>query len=133
MTTVIEGQSQEVVGGLPVVKPTVAGQYVKLLVYGRPGVGKTVLGASADDSVTGPALILDVEAGTMSVQDRYPNVDVFPIRNFAIDMAKAFEYLTSKQNKYRTVVVDSITEVQKLSMMGIMITIAQTKPDRDPD
>ena len=118
---------------MEVVKPAIAGRYVKMLVYGRPGVGKTVLGASADEGSTGRVIIGDCEGGTMSLQDKYPDVDVVRIRNYATDCAELYNVLSGGKTPYKTVVLDSITELQKLSMQGIMSQIAQTKPDRDPD
>src|SRR3990172_9664620 len=46
-------------------------ELLKMLFYGPPGVGKTVLAASAKDVVAlSPVLLVDFEGGTRSIQDR---------------------------------------------------------------
>ena len=55
--------------------------YMNLLIYGEPGVGKTVLaGSAADHPDTAPILILDVEGGVTSLRTR-TDIDVIQVRD----------------------------------------------------
>jgi phage nucleotide-binding protein len=115
--------------------------YINLLVYGDPGVGKTELGGTAQDHPsTSPVLILDIEGGTATLRKR-PDVMVVRIKSVTdlvlihgeLDKAIA----SGDPQAPRTVVVDSLTELQKLDMNDIMRTVvkrAKEKGDeRDPD
>jgi phage nucleotide-binding protein len=129
---------------MDITSPAVASKAVKMLIYGRPGVGKTVFAATAngdstqppEQNLTGPALLLDVEGGTMSIATSQPNIDVVRISDYKSNFSEVYAYLTEKKpperKDYKTIIFDSLTETQKLSMLGIMALVA-TKPDRDPD
>lgn len=104
---------------------------LKMLVYGPPGAGKTVLAASAADvPEMSPVLHVDVEGGTRSIRDR--QVDVLRIKTFD-ELAQLLKVLQTGQHNYRTVVIDSLTEVQKLNMYEIMRKVVAQDPSRDPD
>lgn len=104
-----------------------------MLVYGNPGVGKTVLAGSADVvPEMRPVLFLDVEGGTLSLRDRYPEVEVVRVQSWN-DIQKVYDALFNRQTEYKTVVVDSLTEIQKFSMYTIMDFVVRKDPDRDPD
>ena len=107
--------------------------YLNLLVYGEPGVGKTYMAATAQDSPhTTPVLFLDVEGGTTTIRKR-KDVDVKRINS--IDELVAVHKLLHDENDgyYKTVVIDSLTELQKLDMRDIMREVSQRRPDLDPD
>ena len=120
--------------GLPLQKPSAAAQYLKVLVYGRPGVGKTYFaGTAEDDPRTAPVLFADVEGGVLTISHRGEALDVFRINDFGDDLEALFGFLSSGQHEYKSVVIDSLTELQKASMRGIMRKAIQTQPGRDPD
>jgi phage nucleotide-binding protein len=120
-------------GGLSVSAVEDLPSYINMLVYGDPGVGKTVLAGSASQvDQLGPVLYVDVEGGTLSLRERYPDVDVVRIKSFD-DLGALFEALRKGDSGYKTIVLDSITEIQKFGMYSIMKRALQNDPDRDPD
>jgi phage nucleotide-binding protein len=94
---------------------------LNLLVYGQAGAGKTVFASTADDvEAARKVLYIDVEGGTRSIADR-ENIDVFSPDDFD-DIKKTFRFLKDSEHEYRTVVLDSLTEAQRLGLAGIMRT-----------
>jgi len=49
------------------------------------------------------------------------------------EMQKVYDELRRGASAYRTIVIDSLTEVQKFSMQQIMHDLVKGDPDRDPD
>lgn len=80
-------------------------EYAKCVLYGPPGSGKTTMGATFPD-----VLFLSAESGLLSVRDR--DIDVWTIETWE-DLEEAFLYLKTEKHQYRSVVIDSLTEVQK--------------------
>ena len=131
--TITDTLTAEKLGGLQV--HTVADRmaYINLLIYGDPGVGKTVTAASADEvPEMRPVLFIDVEGGTFSIRERYPDVKVVRIETWD-QMQDVYDALLKGDHGYRTVVLDSLTEIQKFSMYNIMDFTVAKDPDRDPD
>ena len=123
-------QQNKMIGNLPIVKPSTAMQHLKILVYGYPGVGKTVFAATAnDDKRTSPALLIDLEGGTLSIADK--NIDVVRVTEFK-QLSEVYQYLRNGSH-YKTVIIDSLTEVQKLNMYEILQQAVAANPARDPD
>lgn len=78
-------------------------RYIKSVIYGAPGVGKTVLGATA------PApLILDAESGTLSIARQH--VDMVEITDLKT-LKETYDFLNKSDHKYETVVLDPVTEL----------------------
>ena len=128
----VEVLSENSLGGLKVEKVGEAPSLVNMLIYGEPGVGKTILAGSASEiEAMGPVLFIDIEGGTMSLRNKFPDVDVVRVSSWA-DMLMVYNDLQSS-DKYRTVVLDSLTEIQKFSMYHIMKDLLESDPDRDPD
>lgn len=93
----------------------------------------TVLAGSASDvKFMAPVLLLDIEGGTMSLSDTYPNVDVIRITHW-MDLQKIYNKLFQGDHNYKTIILDSLTEAQKLSMNDIMRKAVKEDPDLDPD
>jgi len=107
--------------------------FLNLMVYGLPGAGKTWLSGTAQDHpMTSPVLFLDVEGGTTTLRHR-PDLHVIHVRK-PTDIAEAHNILrTDNDGYYKTVVIDSLSELQDVDMMEIMRQLVQAKPDRDPD
>lgn len=108
--------------------------WINALFYGDPGAGKTYLGGTAQDHPsTGPVLVLDVEGGTATLRHR-PDIDVIRVTSFQ-GLVDKWAELQKEKGKFpwKTVMVDSLTELQKLDMNDIMYKVLQRDPDRDPD
>lgn len=133
MKDITDTLTVERLGGLDVVTIADKLAYINFLVYGDPGVGKTILASSADAvPEMRPVIFIDVEGGTFSVRDRYPDVKVVRVQTWD-DMQSVYDALFSGQHEYKTVVLDSLTEIQKFSMYNIMDFTVKRDPDRDPD
>lgn len=135
-------------------------RHLKILVYGKHGVGKTTLaGSAADVDAMNDVLLINVESGDMVFDDndRIENPDRLlevEINSFK-QAAKVYEYLTShislwkrvdagdeeakqkltnyqamltgepadeieKLYRFKTVIVDSLTELQAYCMYGLL-------------
>lgn len=108
--------------GLKLSKPTSALATLKILVYGQPGVGKTYLAGSAeDDERMAPVLYGDVEAGVLTLRHRGKALDVVRIDSIE-DLRAVYRELQAGRLAYRTFVLDSLTELQKVSLRDIIGT-----------
>jgi phage nucleotide-binding protein len=106
--------------------------YLNMMIYGESGVGKTTLAGSADEvPLMRPVIFVDVEGGTQSLLAKYPDVDHVRVTNWN-QMADIYNAL-SKGTDYQTVVLDSLTEIQKFNMYEIMRQQQLLRPDLDPD
>ena len=110
---------------LNVYKPSVHDYRLKMLVYGDPGVGKTVLAATA---MAVPSLrevlFINVESGILSITDaeeigvpELPDIKDF---NSFKELEDIFLFLVTQPHGYKTVVVDSLSELQKYNLDSIV-------------
>lgn len=136
-----------------------AKEWTNTLVYGDFGTGKTTLAASAEDvAEMRDVLLLNVEAGERAIAHRH-GIDAIDISNYA-QFARTHEYLrlhckardagdieylkklegvvkgtipeTPKQ--YRTVILDSLTEIQKYCMYSLInVDLQSYVLDMEPD
>lgn len=119
--------------------------YVKVLIYGVPGAGKTYLaGSAADVPEMSPVLFIDMEGGTKTIRNLWPDVSVVRIRDRFDDKGRlkksawqilqdVYEDLKKGVGKYKTIVIDSLSEAQKVSMYSVMSGTTEKDPERDPD
>ncbi|HVI78685.1 MAG TPA: ATP-binding protein [Candidatus Acidoferrum sp.] len=109
------------VAGLKVTKAQQRSPHLNILIYGDYGVGKTVLLGSAQAvEAMQPLLLLDYEGGTESLRRTYPDVDVLRVQNWE-DMQRVYDELhRTGGNGYKTIGLDSLSEIQKFSMYDIM-------------
>lgn len=116
-------------------------RWMKSLVFGEPGAGKTTLGGSAGESeLTSPGLILDIDGGLMSIR-HYKGLMVKQVRGldelkqtFA-DIHSAIDWSDPNDPKlpFKFLMVDSLTELQKIDMQEIMAgTKAVIEGRQDP-
>jgi len=96
-----------------------AGNGVKLLVYGQAGAGKTTLVTTLPKPI-----ILSAEAGLLSIQDAdLPFIEISSID----DLREAYQFITSdKGDEFQSVALDSISEIAEV------ILNAEKKNTKDP-
>lgn len=114
---------------------------LKMMVYGPPGVGKTVfLSSVVDDERTFPALMLDLEAGTLSIRSKirvleYDQLgkpekgylDTYRVRGWN-DMVRVYDDLWAGKLPYKTLVVDSLSEINQMNLIHVATKGAQQRP-----
>lgn len=102
---------------------------LQLMLYGRPGSGKTWLGASAAaDDRTSPALHLDIGGNTTSLATAPDLPDVLELSGLD-DLDAVYQWLRKGmpaasplvqnfglRTDYKTIILDGITEIQRLSL-----------------
>jgi phage nucleotide-binding protein len=118
---------------LEVKSPSEAISYLNLLIYGAPGVGKTYLGGTAQDHPdTSPVLFLDVEGGTTTLRHR-KDIDVVPIKS-ADRLNEVYEMVVmDTEGYYKTIVLDSLTELHTLIMKAVLRQRHDKRPDLDDE
>lgn len=100
--------------------------FVKVLLYGKNGKGKTRTGAKAPK-----VILLDCnEKGTKSIR-AYPGVEVFPAKTWE-DIVWFYWYLRSKEHDRQTVVIDTITGMQGICMKQVLKEAEDRDPNKDP-
>jgi len=89
---------------------------VKIVVYGKAGVGKTKLCSTAPKPI-----ILTCEGGLLSLREF--DIPVIPIRSYG-DIIEAFNFVSksAKAKVFETVCLDSITEIAE-----VVLTDAKTR------
>lgn len=106
-----------------------------MLVFGDFSVGKTVFAGSAIEVADlSPVLFLDVEGGTLSLSKMYPSVEVIRITE-PKQITEIWKDLRKGNHPYKTIVVDSLTELHKLIIRYIMLQVMDDddKGNRDED
>lgn len=104
-----------------------ASPYVKILVYGRNGAGKTRFAASAPD-----CLIIDVhEEGTRSA--RGSGAKVFPDEGMITwpDIGDIYWYLKAGKHPYKSVAIDTVTAMNRLCLRHVMGEAEDRDPNRE--
>lgn len=121
------------IAGLPINRVSQTEPRINMMVYGESGIGKTRLAGSAD-AVPGMrrTLLIDVEGGTLTLRNLYPDVESVRVRSWA-EMQAVYDSLFSEQHDFTTIIVDSLTEVQKMSMDGIMRKLVEEFEERSAE
>ena len=87
-------------------------EYIMALLYGGPGVGKTIFGCG---SKTMKTLLIDVDDGSSSARNwphtNLGNVDVVKAHS-KIEFDEAIKIVGGNLRKYNLIVVDTVTELQ---------------------
>lgn len=132
-------------GGVPMAPLRDTKPYINVLLYGRPGSGKTYLTATAQKSkYLNDMMYISCEAGSSTIRQVDPSIMILPDPSVAgsvtweqlesvYDELDRQCYNTKDGCDFRTVAIDTGTELQKINMNWVMgITLAKS-PDRDPD
>ncbi len=107
--------------------------YVKLLIYGDPGAGKTYLGCTAPK----PLILLtepNVSDSTIKMArlNRGTDPDIWDLETWK-DLEDAYTYLAEGNHPYKTVVLDSLTDLVQRIKRAVLDASVQRRPNRDPD
>lgn len=107
--------------GLTIEKPDlVAPSKLNALIYGEAGVGKTWLAGSASRVPTMRNVIyLDAEAGKTTLRE-HPDVEILPTKRWA-DYIAVYQALKAGAHGYRTVVLDSLSEILEQCKDQVMV------------
>lgn len=90
-------------------------EWLSMVVYGRSGTGKTTFAGTAPK----PLLILDVsDRGTISVKGQ-PETYVLSIEKWE-DFEEAYWYLKSGKHSFKSVAIDTMTQLQDLAIRQIV-------------
>jgi hypothetical protein len=122
------------IGGRPITTAGNSERKLKLLIYGDWGIGKTVLAGSASlVPEMRDVLVIDAEGGTESLVRTYPQCDVVRITD--IDgLWPIYDELHRGKHPYGTVVLDSLSELQKYDMYKTLEVGSIERPGKvDPD
>lgn len=107
-----------------------ADRAVSILLHGLPGAGKTTVGSTAPK----PLLFIDVEKAARFIKGRKkkwnPLTEAVPVNDGTWDIcvvnvdeynkaAKAYEVLKSKNHPFKSVLVDSVSELQSKAVEDI--------------
>lgn len=121
------------IAGLPIEKVSQKAPFINCLIYGESGTGKTRLSGSADDvPEMRRVLFIDVEGGTLTLRDTYPNVESIRVKNWT-QLQAVYDKLYEGNHDFTTLVIDSLTEVQKMSMDLVMRKLVEEYQERDAD
>jgi hypothetical protein len=94
-------------------------RHLNIIIYGDSGAGKTWLAGTAQDcEATSPALLIDIDSGVSTLAGR--EIDVVRPRSWA-DIQKIYEFLLHDNTHYKSVIIDSLTEVQRKFSMGTIL------------
>ena len=95
--------------------------------YGRSGTGKTTLAGTFPK----PILLLDVrDRGTDSLAD-VGDIDVFEVGSFE-DFERAYYHLLKNPKGYKTVVVDTLSQLQQIVVEEIALKKGKKSSDKAP-
>lgn len=117
---------------LQVKAPSEVVDWLNILIYADPGVGKTFqIGTCADDPRLFPVLLFDCEGGTTTI--RHKDIDVVSVRSIPeleAQYNKLYHSIRDGKLGYRTVAIDTVTELADLDMRFIMKEAYGRNPDK---
>lgn len=128
-------------------------RYLKLLIYGNYGTGKTYLAGTASEvPELRDVLMINAEAGDLTL-DEFEHIDEITVQDFKM-LARVYEFLKAhcaardandmdkleamhrrffgeegEPRKYRTVIVDSLSEIEQYCLNSLLGIAENTKLD----
>lgn len=97
------------------------------IIYGSEGVGKTTLASGAPNP-----LLIDVEGGRGSIMKTENEPDI--LEPDTVDgLGDAYVWLKDNEDEYDSVILDTITEIEKWFLMEIVETGAKKNSSKNPD
>ena len=116
--------------GLKLERPTQeAPDKLNMLIYGEAGVGKTWLAGSASRVPSmRNVLYIDAEAGKTTLRE-HPDVEIVPARRWE-DYVTIYNALKAGGHRYRTVVLDSLSEILEQCKDQVMVEM-KLDPDNE--
>lgn len=117
---------------IDILKPDGNPNTFNLLIYGDPGAGKTTFSASAQQhSVLNKALFLNIEGGMLSAQQS--GAGKIDIENFDHLERIFWELAGGAHPDYRTIIIDSGSDLQALDLEEIVGQASKKDKNRDLD
>lgn len=96
-----------------------ASKHLNMIIYGASGAGKTMLaGTAIKCEETFPALFIDIDSGIASLDGW--DIDVVRPRSWN-DINDIYKAFLAGGTGYRSVIIDSLTELQKKFSMGTIL------------
>jgi hypothetical protein len=138
---------QRMFANIPIAPVTEVIPFVNVLIYGLPGSGKTHLaGTGATSRHLSPMLYINAEAGSSTLKKLQGSSDILVIPDPNTQGSITWEqfeqvydeldrqcYRSKDKPEFRTVTIDTGTELQKINMDWVMGRTLAAHPDRDPD
>lgn len=126
--------------GLTVLDVDEEQDFLNILIFGESGVGKTVLATSAAAVPSmAPVLVLNYEGGLLSAKQLADTIGIpkgalKTVRlNSFYEIEGVYNALREEDHPFRTVIIDSLTELQKASMDQIMTEVTRKDASRDKE
>lgn len=95
-------------------------KWLKGLIYGEPGAGKTYFsGSGIDSDIFYPMLAIDIDGGVEDTLRKSTKLDIKTIRSMN-ELQALYKELAAEPDYYKTISLDNITELQKLDMNAVM-------------
>ena len=110
--------------------------YIKAIIYGPSGAGKTTLAVSGHDTPgLGPVLVVDIEEGTISAAHTSAIVtDKIETKEHIDEVLLGFKHKRPEYQKFNTIVIDTGTRLQMVILDHcIRKTIKKRSQTRDID
>lgn len=116
----IESRIHELEDNVLDMKPT-------FVLYGAEGVGKSTYA-----SYLPRAFLIDVDNGRASIKKTKNTPQVF-VPNNIDELSEAFIYLKSNEEKYESVIIDTLTETENLILLDVLQKQCKIRPDKSDD
>jgi hypothetical protein len=104
--------------------------FLKAMIFGPEGGGKThLIGTAQLDPRTSPLVVIDFEGGRQTLRG-LPGVKVIPITESA-DLEAVIKYLRKNEKGFKSVAIDSLTEVNISSLLWSLDDTSFNRDDED--